>query len=78
MDVGVRGMRELVDCGCDDDPGIFHFLCSEHSFQCCGHFQCDGGNLEHCSSQQGSSSSRSHIAAECRSRDLRWRLGYVL
>jgi hypothetical protein len=36
------------------------------------------GNLEHCSSQQSSIISCCHIAAESRSRDLRWWLEYVL
>ena len=35
------------------------------------------GSLEHCKSQRGSRISCSLIAAECRSRDLRWRIQYV-
>jgi hypothetical protein len=44
----------------------------------CGHFQRDVWNMEHCSSQRSSRISCSHIAAECRSCDLRWWLEYVL
>jgi hypothetical protein len=43
-----------------------------HLLQCCGHLQCDVWSLEHCSSQRSSIWSCSHIAAESRTRDLRW------
>jgi hypothetical protein len=42
------------------------------TFQSCRYLQCDRGNLEHCQSQRGPSFSCSRIAAESRTRDLRW------
>jgi hypothetical protein len=60
-------------------------FCKSHAFrsghrliQRCGHLQRDVWNMDHCSSQRSSKCSCSHIAAECRSRDLRWWLRYVL
>jgi hypothetical protein len=46
--------------------------------QRCGHLQRDVWSLEHCSSQRSSIRSCSHIAAESRSRVLRWWPWYVL
>ena len=66
--------------------------CGDVGLQCCsstrgsaGRSILLAGNLEHCSSQRSSRRFCSHIAAECRSRDLRWwrwcespcRLSYV-
>ncbi len=76
--MGVRGMREWVERGCVDVAGLPHALCSGGClFECCGYLQRGVWNLEHCSSQPGSIFSRSHIAAECRSRGLRWWPLYV-
>jgi hypothetical protein len=57
-----------------------HALCSgrQNILQCCGHLQRDIWNLEYRSSQPGSNWSCSHVAAGCRSRDLRWWRMYVL
>jgi hypothetical protein len=80
MGMGVRGMRELGGCVFVFDVCVSHALCSGQQclLQCCGHLQREGGNLEHRSSQPGSMVSCSHVAAECRSRDLRWWRRYVL
>ena len=50
----------------------------ESQLSCCGHLQRDVWSLEHCSSQRSSRRSCCHIAAESRSRDLRWWRWYVL
>ena len=81
MDIGVRGMHVLVECGCVYDTSLSHALCSHKSsrlLQCCGHLQRVVWNLEHCSPQPGSRSCSNRVAAESRSRDLRWRPMYVL
>jgi hypothetical protein len=65
----------FADCACKS-----HALRSEQRLrlQRCGHLQRDVWSLEHCSSQRSSIKSCSHIAAESRSRDLRWWRMYVL
>jgi hypothetical protein len=63
----------FADCVCKS-----HALRSKRGLQRCGHLQRDVWSLEHCCSQRSSNWSCSRIAAECRSRDLRWRLEYVL
>jgi len=65
----------FADCVCKS-----HALRSgQRLLQRCGHLQRDVWSLEHCSSQRSSICSCSHIAAESRSRDLRWWLRlYVL
>ncbi len=80
MGMSVRGMREWVECGFVYDASQSHALCSGRwkLFQCCGHLQRDVWTLDHCSPQPGSTQSCSRVAAECRSRDLRWRRMYVL
>ena len=59
-------------CGCS---------CGDVGLQCCSSARGSArrgvllvGNLEHCKSQRSSIWSCGHVAAECRSRDLRWRL----
>ena len=74
--VWLSGRRfALLICACKS-----HALCSgqRQLLQRCGHFQRGIRSLEHCSSQRSSRKSCSHIAAESRSRDLRWWLEYVL
>jgi hypothetical protein len=81
MHMGVRGMRDRIECGCAYDASLSHALCSDESSrlpQCCGHLQRGDWNLEHCSSQPGPGSTCSRVAAECRNRDLRWWFLYVL
>ena len=73
-----REMHELQECDVLS-VSVSHALCSgQWRLQCCGHLERDGRNLEHCCSQRSSIWSCSHIAAEPRSRDLRWWLEYVL
>jgi hypothetical protein len=79
---GLRnGMVEWAEVGFADCVCKSHALRSglgRQQLQCCGHLQRDVWNLEHGSSQCSAIGSCSHIAAECRSRDLRWWLLYVL
>ncbi len=59
---------------CVEHSLISHYLrsCIRCSLQCCGYLQRDHRHLEHCSSQRASKCSCSYVAAESRSRDLRW------
>jgi hypothetical protein len=70
------------------EVGVAVCVCKSHALRSgrqrrrplrsCGHLQRDVWSLEHCESQLSSRTPCSHIAAECRSRDLRWWLEYVL
>ncbi len=65
-------------CGCGCSCGDVGLQCCSSARGSAGRGVLLVGNLEHCSSQRSSILSCSHVAAECRSRVLRWWLQYVL
>ncbi len=74
----MRGMLELQESDALS-VRVSHAFCSGQCLlHCCGHLERDVRNLEHFCSQRSSKQFCSHIAAEPRSRDLRWWKEYVL